>query len=854
VATDATWASFVATASRRVLDPSSQPAGVAVIDTAGCELRGLEEVETGQQIYVLPAVHTDAVRHSGPVPSPVTAEEEEAEEKKATSASSPVEFGSRPSLRVKSLRGKRLLSVRVTDPKNAGLDFTLQLYSQDENPADNAREFCAVFGVSSADCEGLVHIMIHAKKSVRAYLYTGVKTLPKEQQKANPWESERPKYPSPKQGRECSPPMEQGGGQGASREWDHPQTMRPKPTNPRLEAERMARRVAEFSETMREDGPKVFRSPLTKFQYGHFHRCTACEQQNAFDESMLHREGVPLPFGVEKQTLMDDYAIDGVCGIERLVGEAGKKGIVLSPTEKWEGGSFGAYFSVHRDGLRHGRRPWNMWYASWNKGQAYAESDDGIKWHKPSLPTDLSLGIEGGVATRRRPVTIWNNNKGVKFREESFVIPNRSNFVGSFGAAFTVAIEPMQSIHNASSPEGGGEGGGYVAGFECQTLYVKVLQWIAAVGLVPDTSQTYIAKWADVCAAHSKDGLRWTLVDGHGGGGVIQDADAILTGPGDSYVQIRRLAGLGHVLATRHDFAVGDPKESAFKWRGARGNRVLVNPDFKNSPANWSEASVWYLDMDGLEEHLRRQVYSHTVTEYLGVHIGLFSVLEWPKDGSESGKYGNTPPRSPLDQDPIGIEQDADRLQLYVGTSRDGIHFDLSNIYGGKVLIPPGKPGEFDSKCLMHAAEVVTYDDSHWLYYEGCPELHEMRKDHGTCRIGLAKFRIDSILHLRSSSTRGEWGSIRTKPFRLDGSRLILNVKADMAAGEGKGGEVQVAVLDSEGHPVDGFGAGSSRVEGNGIRSRVTWDGNELANLTGRTVRLIFFLKRASLFAFQVQP
>ena len=33
---------------------------------------------------------------------------------------------------------------------------------------------------------------------------------------------------------------------------------------------------------------------------------------------------------------------------------------------------------------------------------------------------------------------------------------------------------------------------------------------------------------------------------------MIQDADAILTGPGDSYVQIRRLKGRGHVLATRY--------------------------------------------------------------------------------------------------------------------------------------------------------------------------------------------------------------------------------------------------------------------------------------------------------------
>jgi len=391
---------------------------------------------------------------------------------------SPVRFAPRPSLKDASQRGKRLLSVRVLESLQRGSEqerkeFTLALYSED-HPESIAREFCTVFSVSEADCRGLIHILFHALKSVRAYLYTGVPELPKEERIPHPWNKTRPKYPKPSidpsQGA-CGPPKAR-----RAPRMDPPTSLRPPAVDPALELKRMNRREGEFQQTMREDGPKVFRSPLTKFQYGHFHRCTACEQQNAYDASIASSS---VNIGTAKQLLVDDVALEGVCGMQRSVGEAEKMGIVLSPDKPWEGGSFGAYFSVHHGGNKHGRAPWNMWYASWNKGQAFAESQDGLKWTKPDLPSDLDLGIEGGVATRRRPVTIWNNNKDVRFREEKFAIPKKSNFVGTYGAAFTVSKDMDDE----------GEEDGFLAGFECQTLHIKILQWVAAVDLEPDTSK-----------------------------------------------------------------------------------------------------------------------------------------------------------------------------------------------------------------------------------------------------------------------------------------------------------------------------------------------------------------------------
>ena len=63
---------------------------------------------------------------------------------------------------------------------------------------------------------------------------------------------------------------------------------------------------------------------------------------------------------------------------------------------------------------------------------------------------------------------------------------------------------------------------------------------------------------------------------------------------------------------TRHDFAVGNKADPYFKWRGARGSRVLVSDQgtLDGSGAGWREASMWYLDKQGLQEHLRRQVWA----------------------------------------------------------------------------------------------------------------------------------------------------------------------------------------------------------------------------------------------------
>jgi len=211
---------------------------------------------------------------------------------------------------------------------------------------------------------------------------------------------------------------------------------------------------------------------------------------------------------------------------------------------------------------------------------------------------------------------------------------------------------------------------GYVAGLQC--LHRKVLLQTDGhrsacpanhLGIRQECNRNFTSGWVDVCAAYSKDGLRWTSVANESSGPSstsLHDAEtqapydpvvpesqsapppdgyhrlphAVVDGPGDSYVQILpTLASSGYIMFVRRNFATAWPLH-AMKWRGARGLRILKNDaaDLTQSPRKWKVMSEFYLDMQwGEFEVHRRQVYGLTVTQYAQLHIGFMGVLEWAR-------------------------------------------------------------------------------------------------------------------------------------------------------------------------------------------------------------------------------
>jgi hypothetical protein len=221
---------------------------------------------------------------------------------------------------------------------------------------------------------------------------------------------------------------------------------------------------------------------------------------------------------------------------------------------------------------------------------------------------------------------------------------------------------------------------------------------------------------------------------------------------------------------------------------------------------------------------------------YEGVYFALLSVYEYPGDVSE-GTATDTQRR-----------HERDVMNCYLATSRDGDTWDLGWVYANAPLIPRGSDGAFDKDLLLPASTIVTHADRHWLYYAGANERHgteSVRFDRRHA-IGLATLPLDRFISLSAGE---QPGVVTTKPFRLDGTRLLVN--ADASAGE-----LSVELLDESGQPLAGFSGRDSATlqQRDELRWQPAWrDKPDLSSLQSRPVRLRFTLRNTSLFAFQVQ-
>jgi hypothetical protein len=139
---------------------------------------------------------------------------------------------------------------------------------------------------------------------------------------------------------------------------------------------------------------------------------------------------------------------------------------------------------------------------------------------------------------------------------------------------------------------------------------------------------------------------------------------------------------------------------------------------------------------------------------------------------------------------------------------------------------------------------IVTHNDEHLIYYLATNERWGARK--WDARVGLAKLRLDGFFYLQA---KDEPGTVVTRPFRLEGQTLEVNVDAAV-------GTLKVELLDAAGKPIPGF-SGDAATTHRGcddLRLQPKWKGQtDLSSLRGRTVRLRFTMEDARLHAFQVR-
>jgi hypothetical protein len=360
--------------------------------------------------------------------------------------------------------------------------------------------------------------------------------------------------------------------------------------------------------------------------------------------------------------------------------------------------------------------------------------------------------------------------------------------------------------------------------------------------------------------AHSADGIHWTPYNG-GKPVTYRAADFTNQITWDPKLQVHRLftrtdfgAG-GGPFAGRVDIQVdGQPLE-------VRGARSMVNSHLKADPTDWKLEHHWLLDgeeqlsqdrppIDELlkdprylervrKQALRRQIYVMTDWGYQDQHFGLMSLLEYPTDVSEG-----------VESDHV-TRHERSIENYYIANSRDSVSWNFHWIYAEQPFVPRGPASSWDKDMVFPTSQIITHKDKHWIYYGGNNERHgAAEKDVWFVRqgsIGLAWLRLDGFVSLVAGQQEG---SLITKPFKLEGRRLQLNVDA------GDNGTIRVEILDAASQPIPGF-SGDQAKSCRGVdelRLEPAWtDHSDLSALTGQTVRLKIHLEKARLCAFQIQ-
>ncbi len=187
-----------------------------------------------------------------------------------------------------------------------------------------------------------------------------------------------------------------------------------------------------------------------------------------------------------------------------------------------------------------------------------------------------------------------------------------------------------------------------------------------------------------------------------------------------------------------------------------------------------------------------------------------------------------------------------------LAVSRDLIHWErvgkrekfipLSEVEGGR---------NYDVSQLLAGNQPTVKDGEIWVYYSGLKlrihpssrkgEKSDPIRDGGA--ICLTKLRLDGFVSLDAGE---ETGYAMTKPFLLEGTELHANLKAPR-------GELRVELLDHKTQkPLPGYSLQESEpLTGDGLDLQLRWkSGTDLSSLVGRTVRLHFVLKNASLYSY----
>lgn len=153
----------------------------------------------------------------------------------------------------------------------------------------------------------------------------------------------------------------------------------------------------------------------------------------------------------------------------------------------------------------------------------------------------------------------------------------------------------------------------------------------------------------------------------------------------------------------------------------------------------------------------------------------------------------------------------------------------------------PMEGGAYDLQCIMPPSRAAVRGDELWFYYTGIQSYAyvSMGTPYSDGAVCLAVLRRDGFISLDAGEIEG---SVLTRPFKMSGADLLVNVDAIH-------GGLRVELIDGDDRVV----AQSEPLTGDLPRETVKWKNSEIANLLGKTLSLRFTLRYAKLYSYWLE-
>ncbi len=243
------------------------------------------------------------------------------------------------------------------------------------------------------------------------------------------------------------------------------------------------------------------------------------------------------------------------------------------------------------------------------------------------------------------------------------------------------------------------------------------------------------------------------------------------------------------------------------------------------------------------------QIYNMGVFHYEGIYIGLPSMYHHtgkvPKDWPGFDKIKLSPYILGL------VRKYGDYTGFYdiqVVCSRDLRNWKRVGERRPFIENSPLGAGAYDTQTMCGPSSPLVRGDELWFFYTGIknyafigsgedPGYDDYVPDAGA--VCLAVLRRDGFISLDAGEQPGR---LTTKPFRLGGDRLLINVAVKL------GGEMVVELLDAK----DVVRAVSEPVALDQRRGEISWRSGSLTPLEGSVVSLRFTLRNAGLYSYWI--